>query len=109
MCSHHLVPIIGKAWIAVIPGEKLFGLSKFSRVCDWIMSRPQIQEEATVQLADFIEEKLNPMGTAIVIKATHMCMNWRGVKDTAEMTTSTLRGVFAKNDSARKEFLSLIK
>lgn len=110
MCSHHMVPIIGKCWVAVIPGEKLFGLSKFNRVCDWFMSRPQIQEEATVQLADFIEQQLNPVGVAVLVKAKHMCMTWRGVKDdSAEATTSVLRGVFAKNQDAKREFLSLIK
>lgn len=109
MCSHHLVPIIGKCWIGVIPGEKLLGLSKFSRICDWIMSRPQIQEEATIQLADYIEKVLNPAGLAIVVKATHMCMQWRGVKDQAAMTTSVLRGVMAKNPTAKQEFLEFIQ
>lgn len=109
MCSHHLVPIIGKCWIGVIPGEKLLGLSKFSRICDWIMSRPQIQEEATIQLADYIEKVLNPAGLAIVVKATHMCMQWRGVKDQATMTTSVLRGVMAKNPTAKQEFLEFIQ
>lgn len=109
MCSHHLVPIIGKCWIGVIPGEKLLGLSKFSRICDWIMSRPQIQEEATIQLADYIEKVLNPAGLVIVVKATHMCMQWRGVKDQATMTTSVLRGVMAKNPTAKQEFLEFIQ
>lgn len=109
MCSHHLVPIIGSCWIGIIPGEKLLGLSKFSRICDWIMSRPQIQEEATIQLADYIEKVINPAGLAIVVKATHMCMQWRGVKDQASMTTSVLRGVLAKNPAAKQEFLELIK
>lgn len=109
MCSHHLVPIIGQCWIGVIPGNKLLGLSKFARICDWIMSRPQIQEEATIQLADYIEEVLNPAGLAIVIKATHMCMQWRGIKDQATMTTSVLRGVLAKNSAAKQEFLEFIK
>lgn len=109
MCSHHLVPIIGQCWIGVIPGDKLLGLSKFGRICDWIMSRPQIQEEATIQLADYIEKILNPAGLAVVVKATHMCMQWRGVKDTASMTTSVLRGVMAKNPTAKQEFLEFIK
>lgn len=109
MCSHHMVPIIGKCWIGVLPGEKLFGLSKFARICDWIMSRPQIQEEATVQLADYIEKELNPAGLIIIVKASHMCMRWRGIKDEAEMTTSVLRGVIAKNPAAKQEFLELIK
>lgn len=109
MCSHHLVPIMGKCWIGIIPGDKLLGLSKFGRICDWIMSRPQIQEEATIQLADYIEKILNPAGLAIVVKATHMCMQWRGVKDTAVMTTSVLRGVMAKNPTAKQEFLEFIQ
>lgn len=112
MCSHHLVPIVGQAWIGVIPGEdSVIGLSKFNRLVDWIFSRPQIQEEASIQLADIIEKQCKPKGLAIVVKATHMCMTWRGVRETmdATMTTSVMRGAMKDDGRARAEFLSLLK
>ena len=108
-CSHHLVPIIGNAWIGVIPSNRIIGISKFNRLTDWIMSRPQIQEEATVQLADEIEKLIKPKALAVVIKAKHMCMSLRGVKDNSSMTTSIMRGLFKDNNSARNEFLNIIK
>jgi GTP cyclohydrolase I len=82
-CSHHLCPIIGKVWIGVMPNEhsNLIGLSKYARIADWIMSRPQIQEEAVVQLADALQEKMQPDGLAVVMEADHFCMHWRGVND----------------------------
>jgi GTP cyclohydrolase IA len=110
-CSHHLVPILGKRWIGVLPGEhsNLIGLSKFARVADWIMSRPQIQEEAIIQLADLLESNLRPAGLALVLSADHLCMQWRGVKDAApQMTNSIMRGAFLKNPELRKEFLQLM-
>lgn len=109
MCSHHFVPIIGSCWVGVIPGQHVVGLSKFNRSIDWIMSRPQIQEEAVIQIADMLEEALKPIGVAIVLKAKHMCCEWRGVKDNTTMTNSVMRGVFGKNPSAKQEFLELIK
>lgn len=109
MCSHHLVPIFGRAWIGVVPGEKLLGLSKFARLTRWVMARPQIQEEATAQIADLLEEQLKPRGLGVVVKANHLCMTWRGVQDeSAEMTTSVMRGAFRENDAARAEFMSLV-
>jgi GTP cyclohydrolase I len=110
-CSHHFVPIIGKLWIGVLPneGSNLIGLSKFSRVADWVMSRPQIQEEAVMQLADMLEEALRPDGIAIVLKADHLCTQWRGVKDNSHMTNSVMRGAFLKNPHSREEFLQLIR
>ena len=110
-CSHHFVPIIGKLWIGVLPNEdsNLIGLSKFSRVADWVMSRPQIQEEAIMQLADMLERKLRPDGLAIVLKADHLCTQWRGVKDNSHMTNSVMRGAFLKNAQSREEFLELIR
>lgn len=111
MCSHHLVPIIGRAWIGVIPGEDtVIGLSKFNRLVDWVFCRPQIQEEATIQLADIIEEKAKPKGLAVVVKATHLCMTWRGVRESADasMTTSVMRGALKESAAARSEFFSLI-
>jgi len=110
-CSHHFVPIIGKLWIGVLPneGSNLIGLSKFSRVADWVMSRPQIQEEAIMQLADMLEQTLKPDGLAIVLKADHLCTQWRGVKDNSHMTNSVMRGAFLRNAQSREEFLQLIR
>ena len=110
-CSHHLVPIIGKLWIGVLPSERsnLVGLSKYSRIADWVMSRPQIQEEAVMQLADMLEQALKPDGIAIVLKADHLCTQWRGVKDNSHMTNSVMRGAFLKNAQSREEFLQLIR
>ena len=110
-CSHHLVPILGKLWIGVLPSEasNLVGLSKYARLADWIMSRPQIQEEAIVQLADLIEARLRPDGLAVVLDADHFCMHWRGVKDESRMMNSVMRGVFLRNPESRKEFLQLVR
>ena len=110
-CSHHLCPILGKVWIGLMPNEhsNLLGLSKYARICDWVMSRPQIQEEAVMQLAVVLEEKVRPDGLAIVIEADHFCMHWRGVKDAdSRMTNSVMRGSFLNNPDLRREFLSLL-
>jgi len=110
-CSHHLCPIFGKLWIGVMPNEhsSLIGLSKYARLADWIMSRPQIQEEAVTRLADLLQERVQPDGLAIVMEADHFCLHWRGVKDTeSKMTNSVMRGSFLKDVSLRREFLSLI-
>ena len=110
-CSHHLCPVIGKIWIGVMPNEhtNVIGLSKYARLAEWIMGRPQIQEEAVVQLADLIQLKTQPDGLAIVMEASHYCMAWRGVKDMdSKMINSVMRGVFLKDPNLRREFLSLI-
>ncbi len=110
-CSHHLCPIIGKVWIGILPNEhsNLIGLSKYARICDWIMSRPQIQEEAVTMLADELQERVKPDGLAIVMEADHFCMHWRGVKDDESMmTNSVMRGAFLKDATLRREFLSLL-
>jgi GTP cyclohydrolase IA len=110
-CSHHFCPVIGKIWIGVMPNEytNVIGLSKYARLAEWVMNRPQIQEEAVVQLADLIQEKTQPDGLAIVMEATHYCMAWRGVKDMdSRMINSVMRGVFLKDANLRREFLSLI-
>ncbi len=110
-CSHHLCPILGRIWIGVLPNEhsNLIGLSKYARVCDWVMSRPQIQEEAVVMLADALQERVKPDGLAIVMEADHFCMHWRGVKDNdTAMTNSVMRGAFLKDANLRREFLSLL-
>ena len=108
-CSHHLVPILGRAWVGIVPGERLIGLSKFSRLIQWIMTRPQIQEEAIEQVADLLEFHTKPKGLAVVIKANHLCCQWRGVKDHSVMTSSVMRGVFFDDSRARLEFLKLIE
>lgn len=110
-CSHHFCPVMGKLWIGVLPNEhtNVIGLSKYARLAEWIMGRPQIQEEAVVQLADLIQAKTQPDGLALVMEATHFCMAWRGVKDVdSKMINSVMRGVFLKDASLRREFLSLI-
>lgn len=109
-CSHHFCPIMGKLWVGVLPNadSNLIGLSKYARLADWIMSRPQIQEEAVKTLADELERSLKPDGLAVVMKADHFCMHWRGVKDQSQMTSSVMRGAFLRNASLRREFLSLI-
>jgi len=110
-CSHHLCPILGKVWIGIMPNghSNLIGLSKYSRICDWVMSRPQIQEEAVTQLANILQNKVKPDGLAIVIEADHFCMHWRGVKDAdSRMTNSVMRGSFLKDPNLRREFLSLL-
>jgi GTP cyclohydrolase I len=110
-CSHHLCPILGRVWIGVMPNEhsNLIGLSKYARLTNWIMSRPQIQEEAVTQLANILQEKVKPDGLAIVMEADHFCMNWRGVKDAdSKMTNSVMRGSFLKDANLRREFLSLL-
>ena len=110
-CSHHLCPIMGRLWIGVMPNKDsdLIGLSKYSRIADWIMSRPHIQEEAIILLADQLVGMVKPDGLAVVMEADHFCMHWRGVKDNAsKMTNSVMRGVFLENGALRREFLSLI-
>jgi GTP cyclohydrolase I len=110
-CSHHFCPVIGKIWIGVMPNEhtNVIGLSKYARLVDWVMGRPQIQEEAVVQLADLIQEKTQPDGLAIVMEASHFCMSWRGVREMdSKMLNSVMRGVFLKDPHLRREFLSLI-
>lgn len=110
-CSHHFCPVIGQLWIGVLPNEhtNVIGLSKYARLAEWIMGRPQIQEEAVVQLADLIQEQTQPDGLAIVMQANHFCMAWRGVKDLdSKMINSVMRGAFLKNSDLRREFLALL-
>ena len=110
-CSHHMCPILGRIWIGVLPNEhsNLIGLSKYARIADWIMTRPQIQEEAVIMLADALQDRVKPDGLAIVMEADHFCMQWRGVKDNdSAMTNSVMRGAFLKDANLRREFLSLL-
>jgi len=110
-CSHHFCPIMGRLWIGLMPNEhsNLIGLSKYSRLAEWVMSRPQIQEEAITQMAELLMRKVSPDGLAVVMEADHFCMHWRGVKDAeTKMVNSVMRGVFLKDAALRREFLSLI-
>lgn len=110
-CSHHLCPVIGKIWIGVLPNKNtnVIGLSKYARLVDWIMGRPQIQEEAIIQLADLILDKTRPDGLAVVMEASHFCMSWRGVREMdSKMLNSVMRGAFLTNPELRREFLSLV-
>ena len=110
-CSHHLCPIMGRLWIGVMPNQHsdLIGLSKYSRLAEWILTRPQIQEEAITQIAELLVEMVKPDGLAVVLEADHYCLHWRGVKDTAsKMMNSAMRGSFLKDAALRREFLSLI-
>lgn len=110
-CSHHLCPIIGRVWVGVMPNEHsaLIGLSKYARLVEWVMTRPQIQEEAMAQLAELLQDKMQPDGLAIVMEADHYCMQWRGVKDMdSKMTNSIMRGSFLKDANLRREFLALL-
>ena len=109
MCEHHMMPFIGKAHVAYIPNGKITGLSKIARVVECFARRLQEQERLTVQIRDCIKEALNPMGVAVVIEASHMCMQMRGVeKQASATTTSAFSGVFLKDTRTREEFLTLI-
>jgi GTP cyclohydrolase I len=109
MCAHHMMPIAGKAYIGIYPGQKVIGLSKFNRLADWIASRPQIQEEMTQQLADIIEQETGARGVAVVVQAEHFCMTHRGVKEhDSDMTTAVMRGMFIEDKSLKKEFYDLM-
>lgn len=109
-CSHHMVPIEGNVWVGVLPSDRVIGLSKFQRILDWIGTRPHIQEEMAIMLADEIEDLIKPVGLGIVIKASHLCTTWRGIKaDRMNMVNSVLRGEMKTDDTLRKEFFDLIK
>ncbi len=109
-CSHHLVPFIGRCWVGIKPGEHVLGISKFVRLADWVFSRPQIQEEATIILANHIEKVADPEGLVVIVRAMHHCMTWRGVRETeTEMTTSVVRGCFREDPAMKSEFMELIR
>lgn len=111
MCEHHLLPFYGQAHVAYIPRKgKITGLSKLARVVDEYASRPQLQERLTSQIADSINERLQPWGVIVVIEAEHFCMTMRGVKKPGSLTvTSAVRGIFETNPASRAEALALIK
>jgi len=108
-CAHHFQSIKGKCYIGVFPGTNVIGLSKFNRLVDWIASRPQIQEEMTIQIADLIQEETGAEGVAVIIQAEHGCMTMRGVKEHAsDMTTSVMRGVFRETPTLKQEFFDIL-
>lgn len=108
MCEHHMLPFFGKAHVAYIPNGHIVGLSKIPRVVDAFARRLQVQERLTTEIRDCIQETLNPLGVAVVIEASHMCMQMRGIqKQNSVTTTSAFTGEFLK-DTTRKEFISLI-
>lgn len=109
-CEHHMMPFIGKCHVAYIPNGKITGLSKIARVVETFARRLQVQERLTVQIRDCIEEALHPLGVAVVIEASHTCMQIRGVeKANSITTTSAFSGAFLNSDKTRNEFLNLIK
>jgi GTP cyclohydrolase I len=108
-CEHHMVPIIGRAHIGYLPDKRVVGISKLARIVDAYARRLQIQEKLTAQIANTIEEVLQPLGVAVVIEAAHQCMTTRGVhKDGVTMVTSRMLGAFRDNGNTRREFLTMI-
>ena len=108
-CEHHMAPIIGRAWVAYIPNGRVVGISKLARVVQVYAKRLQIQEKMTAQIANVIDEVLQPQGVAVLIKAEHHCMTTRGVmKPGTDLVTSRMLGVFRDNAITRQEFLSLV-
>lgn len=109
MCEHHLLPFIGKAHVAYIPNGKVLGLSKIARIVDMFARRMQIQEQLTQEIAETVKNVTGAEGAAVVIEAKHMCMMMRGVeKQNSTMKTSSMTGIFRRNQSTRAEFLSLV-
>lgn len=109
LCSHHLQPFIGKAFVAYIPGDNVVGLSKLNRIVEWYARRPQLQEQLTQQIANFVHEALpGNKGVAVYISCEHLCCKLRGVNQDSEMDTAVLSGAFDTESSARQEFYSII-
>jgi GTP cyclohydrolase I len=108
-CEHHMVPVIGKAFVAYLPNKRVVGISKLARVVEAYAKRLQIQEKMTAQIANAINDVLKPKGVAVVIEAEHQCMTTRGIhKPGVGMVTSTMLGAFREDPSTRKEFLAII-
>jgi GTP cyclohydrolase I len=109
LCEHHLLPFFGKAHVAYIPRNKVIGLSKTARLVDMFARRLQVQERLTREVADAIQEAINPVGVGVVVEARHLCMMMRGVeKQHSSAITSTMLGEFRENSTTREEFLSLV-
>jgi GTP cyclohydrolase I len=112
VCEHHLLPFLGRAHVAYIPGRhgRICGLSKIARLVDVFARRPQVQERLTSQVADTLVRELDPQGVLVVIEAEHLCMSMRGVQKPGSITTtSAVRGIFERNPATRAEAMSLIK
>jgi len=111
VCAHHVVPFFGSAWIGYIPDKSIAGLSKFARTVKYLAKGFWVQEELTTEIADFLEDKLDPLGVAVVLKAEHMCMAMRGVETAGVITTtSAMRGVFGDHTrTAKAEFMAGVK
>jgi GTP cyclohydrolase I len=108
-CEHHMVPILGKAHVAYLPSERVIGISKLARLVEAFAKRLQIQEKMTAQIANAIQDGLNPHGVAVVIEAAHQCMTTRGVhKPGTQLVTSRMTGAFRTNEKTRREFLAMI-
>jgi GTP cyclohydrolase I len=107
-CAHHFAPIVGECWIAVLPSDRLLGLSKFARLTQWVMARPHTQETATQMLAEEIHMATQAQGVGVVVRAAHLCMTWRGVKEHAStMVTSVMTGKLREVPEARAEAFAL--
>ena len=110
LCEHHLLPFMGKVHVGYVPNGKVLGLSKIPRIVDIYSKRLQLQERLTRQIANSITDFLNPRGVGVVIEGEHLCMRMRGVqKQNAIMQTSSMTGIFRKEEKTREEFLNLIK
>lgn len=110
LCEHHMLPFFGKAHVAYIPDGKIVGLSKIPRVVDAYARRLQVQERLTIEIRDCIQRTIDPKGVAVVIEASHMCMQMRGVQKQNSVTTSSaFTGLFLSNDATRKEFINLVQ
>lgn len=110
LCAHHLLPFYGTAHVAYLPGGRIIGLSKLGRVVDLFAHELQIQERLTVQIADWLEQRLEPRGVGVIVEAEHLCMSLRGVQKSGALTvTSALRGLVKDDPRTRQEFLSLVK
>ncbi len=110
LCEHHMLPFFGKAHIAYIPNGTIVGLSKIPRIVDAFARRLQVQERLTIEIRDCIQSTLNPLGVAVVIECSHMCMQMRGVQKQNSVTTSSaFTGAFLKNEATRKEFINLVQ
>jgi GTP cyclohydrolase I len=109
VCEHHLLPFVGVAHVGYLPGDRILGLSKVARVVEMFAHGPQVQERLTKQIADWLDEQLQPRGVGVVIEAEHLCMTLRGVRSAGAKTfTSTLLGILREDPRSRGEFLALV-
>jgi GTP cyclohydrolase I len=109
LCAHHLLPVVGEAWVGYLPDNAICGLSKLGRLVEYYASQLTVQERVTKQIADFVEDQLKPKGCMVVIRAAHLCMSFRGIRNGNAFTaTSAVRGLHKDSAAARAEFLSLM-